>query len=128
MAAHKATMHLCGTERPETIMENDAAASARNVEPFNELLDSVGDLLKRIADVDTPEIRRIRAKVQVALALARSACQDTVLYARRQASDSLRWPNEFLRESPWRAIGIATVVGLGVGALLRKSRREGRHD
>jgi ElaB/YqjD/DUF883 family membrane-anchored ribosome-binding protein len=113
---------LSGTERPETIMENPAAP-ARDTEPFNELLDSVGDLLKRIAEVDSPEIRTIRAKVQVALALARSACQDTVLYAHRQAKNTLRWPNDFLRESPWRAIWIATMVGMGVGAIFRRSRR-----
>lgn len=100
-----------------------AAAHART-EPFNELLDSVDDLLKRIADVDSPDIKKIRTKVQVALAIARSAWQDTALYANRQVKNSLQWPNDYLRESPWRAIGIATVVGLGVGALLTRSRRD----
>ena len=100
------------------------AARARESEPFNELLDSVDDLLKRIADVDSPEIRKIRTKVQVAAAVARSAWQDTALYARQQVKNSLRWPDDYLRESPWRAIGIATVIGMGVGALLIRSHRE----
>jgi ElaB/YqjD/DUF883 family membrane-anchored ribosome-binding protein len=110
----------CNVRRP--IMEY-AAAHART-EPFNELLDSVDDLLKRIADVDSPEIKKIRTKVQVALAIARSAWQDTALYANRQVRNSLEWPNDYLRESPWRAIGIATVVGMGVGALLIRSHRD----
>jgi ElaB/YqjD/DUF883 family membrane-anchored ribosome-binding protein len=101
-----------------------AAAHARNTEPFNELLDSVDDLLRRIADVDSPEITKIRTKVQVAAAVARSAWEDTATYAKRQVSDTLQWPNDYLRESPWRAIGIATVVGMGVGALLLRSRRD----
>jgi ElaB/YqjD/DUF883 family membrane-anchored ribosome-binding protein len=98
--------------------------AARDAEPFNELLDSVDDLLKRIADVDSPEIRKIRTKVQVAVAVARSAWQDTAQYANRQVRSTLRWPNDYLRESPWRAIGMATVIGMGVGALLIKSRRD----
>jgi ElaB/YqjD/DUF883 family membrane-anchored ribosome-binding protein len=116
-------MRFSATERPEMIMEY-AAAHARNAEPFNELLDSVDDLLKRIADVDSPDIKKIRTKVQVALAIARSAWQDTAVYANQQVRNSLQWPNDYLRESPWRAIGIATVVGMGVGALLIRSRRD----
>jgi ElaB/YqjD/DUF883 family membrane-anchored ribosome-binding protein len=114
------TMRASWNERPETIMEQ-SAASAHDAEPFNDLLDSVGDLLKRIADVESPEIAKIRAKVQVALALARSAWQDTARYANQRARNSLRWPNDYLHESPWRAIGIATVIGMGVGAILGRS-------
>ena len=98
------------------------AAHARNAEPFDELLDSVDDLLKRIADVDSPEIKKIRTKVQVAAAVARSAWQDTAQYANRQVRNSLRWPNEYLHDSPWRAIGIAALVGVSVGAILTRSR------
>jgi ElaB/YqjD/DUF883 family membrane-anchored ribosome-binding protein len=101
-----------------------AAAHARNAEPFDELLDSVDDLLKRIADVDSPDIKKIRTKVQVAAAVARSAWQDTAQYANRQVRNSLQWPNDYLHESPWRAIGIATVVGMSVGALLMRSHRD----
>ena len=97
--------------------------AARDAEPFNELLNSVDDLLRRIADVDSPEIRKIRTKVQVAVAVARSAWQDTAQYANRQVKNTLQWPNDYLRESPWRAIGMATVIGMGVGALLIRSRR-----
>ncbi len=99
-----------------------AAAHAPNAEPFDELLDSVEDLLRRIADVDSPEIKKIRTKVQVATAVARSAWQDTAQYANQQVRNSLRWPNEHLHESPWRAIGIAALVGIGVGAILTRYR------
>jgi ElaB protein len=98
------------------------ASNESDGDPFNELLDSVDDLLKRISDVDTPEIKKIRTKVQVALTAAKSAWQDTTHYASEQVSDSLHWPGDYLRASPWRALGLAAVVGVGVGALLTRPR------
>jgi ElaB/YqjD/DUF883 family membrane-anchored ribosome-binding protein len=102
-------------------MENPAS-HAPNADPFNELSDSVDDLLKRIADVESPDVRKIRTKVQVALAIAKSAWQDTAHYANQQVANSLRRPDEYVRESPWRAVGLATLLGFGLGALLCRSR------
>jgi ElaB/YqjD/DUF883 family membrane-anchored ribosome-binding protein len=85
---------------------------------FSDLTSGVEDLLQRIADVDTPEVRKIRAKVEVALAAAKSAWRDTTRYANR----TLHRPGEIVRESPWRTVGIATLLGIGVGALLLRPR------
>ncbi len=90
--------------------------------PYNELTSSVEDLLKRIADVENPDIKTIRAKVQVALATAKSAWQDTTNYASRQVTRTLRRPGDYVRESPLRTIGIAALIGIGVGALLSRPR------
>jgi ElaB/YqjD/DUF883 family membrane-anchored ribosome-binding protein len=90
--------------------------------PYNELTSSVEDLLTRIAHVDNPDIKTIRAKVQVALAAAKSAWQDTTSYASRQVTRTLRRPGDYVRESPLRTIGIAALLGIGVGALLARPR------
>jgi ElaB/YqjD/DUF883 family membrane-anchored ribosome-binding protein len=97
------------------------ASNARG-DAFDDLVDSIDDLLKRISDLDSPEINKIRTKVQIALSAAKSAWKDTTHYAGEQVTNSLRWPDEHLRESPWRALGIATVVGIGMGALLTRPR------
>jgi ElaB/YqjD/DUF883 family membrane-anchored ribosome-binding protein len=89
---------------------------------FNELVDSIDELLKRISDIDSPEINKIRTKVQIALSAAKSAWQDTSHYTSERVANSLRWPTDQVRESPWRAVGIATVVGIGMGALLTRPR------
>ena len=102
------------------IMKN-AASNARGAS-FNELVDSIDELLKRISDIDTPEVNKIRTKVQIALSAAKSAWQDTTHYASEQVTNSLRWPGDQMREAPWRAVGIATVVGIGMGALLSRPR------
>jgi ElaB/YqjD/DUF883 family membrane-anchored ribosome-binding protein len=87
---------------------------------FSDLTSGVEDLLQRIADVDTPEVRKIRAKVEVALAAAKSAWRDTTSYANR----TLHRPGEFVRESPWKTVGIATLLGIGLGALLLRPRSD----
>jgi ElaB/YqjD/DUF883 family membrane-anchored ribosome-binding protein len=89
---------------------------------FNDLVESVDDLLKRISDIDSPDFDKIRSKVQIALSAAKSAWQETAHYANEQVTNSLRWPGERMRESPWRTVGIAAVVGIGLGALLTRSR------
>ncbi|HEV7613882.1 MAG TPA: hypothetical protein VGO37_18530 [Steroidobacteraceae bacterium] len=92
--------------------------------PYTELTDSVEDLLKRIADVDSPDIKSIRAKVQVALAAAKSAWQETADYASRRVTRTLHRPGDYVRESPLRTIGIAALLGIGVGALLARPRTD----
>jgi ElaB/YqjD/DUF883 family membrane-anchored ribosome-binding protein len=98
------------------------AASNARCASFNELVDSIDELLKRISDIDSPEVNKIRTKVQIALSAAKSAWRDTTHYASERVSNSLRWPGNHLRESPWHAVGIATVVGFGMGALLTRPR------
>jgi len=97
---------------------------ARSDAFFDDLIESVDDLLKRISDIDSPDINKIRSKVQIALSAAKSAWHDTAHYANEQVTNSLHWPGERMRESPWRTAGIAAAVGIGVGALLIKSRRD----
>jgi ElaB/YqjD/DUF883 family membrane-anchored ribosome-binding protein len=99
------------------------ASTERILGPFNDLTDSVDDLLERISELKSPEIQKIRTKVQIALAAAQSAWWDTASYASRQAMQSLRRPGEYIHESPWRALGIATLLGLGMGAMLMRPRR-----
>jgi ElaB/YqjD/DUF883 family membrane-anchored ribosome-binding protein len=101
-----------------------SAKKARSDAFFDDLTESVDELLKRISDIDSPDINKIRSKVQIALSVAKSAWQDTAHYANEQVTNSLRWPGERLRESPWRTAGIAAVVGIGIGALLTKSRSD----
>ena len=56
---------------------NDAAEFANG--QINTFLQNVEDLTTALKDVDTPEISRVKAKVKIALAAAKSAvnCVDT---------------------------------------------------
>src|SRR6266852_8490710 len=73
--------------------------------PLEELFDGVDDLIRRVADTENPEIRKIRAKVYAALAAAKSAF----------AAKSARSADDPLRDHPGPALGVALLVGLGLG-------------
>lgn len=97
-----------------------------------ELFADVDDLIRRVADSENPEIRKVRAKVYAALEAARSSFDDNSNQVRRQASSTaprtapridiaplvLDVTDESLEEYPGPAMGIALLVGLGVGLVV----------
>jgi ElaB/YqjD/DUF883 family membrane-anchored ribosome-binding protein len=83
----------------------------------NNFLEHVEDLTKALKDVDAPEIARVRAKVRIALAAARSAVADTAVQLRSQAVQAGKRTDSFVRDNPWQVVGIAAVIGLAVGFL-----------
>ena len=88
----------------------------------NNFLDNVEDLTKALKDVDTPDIARVRAKVKIALAAAKSAVTDTASQLKGQAQQYGKHTDTFVRENPWQVIGIAAVVGLAVGVFASRRR------
>ena len=51
----------------------DPGAGAAGSAHFDELFDGVDDLIKRVADVESPDILRMRAKVYAALVVAKGS-------------------------------------------------------
>jgi ElaB/YqjD/DUF883 family membrane-anchored ribosome-binding protein len=80
-------------------------------------LDNVEDLTKALKDVDTPDVARVRAKVKIALAAAKSAVSDTATQLKGQAQQVGKRTDTFVRDNPWQVIGVAAVIGLAVGIL-----------
>jgi ElaB/YqjD/DUF883 family membrane-anchored ribosome-binding protein len=81
----------------------------------NSFLDHVEDLTKALKDVDSPDIAKVRAKVKIALAAAKSAVSDTASQLRDQAQQVGKRTDTFVRDNPWQVIGVAALVGLAVG-------------
>jgi ElaB protein len=84
---------------------------------FHELFDGVEDLIKRVAEVESPEIQKIRAKVRAALIVARSAVQDGAAHVGRKARWAAETTDDYLREYPWYALGLVALLGFGAGLL-----------
>jgi ElaB/YqjD/DUF883 family membrane-anchored ribosome-binding protein len=102
-------------------------------EQFQELFDGVEDLLKRVSEVDSPEIQKIRAKARVALMLAKSAIADSATQVGKQArraagstGDYVRRAagstDEYVHEYPWYALGAGAVLGFALGVIVSRSR------
>ena len=85
---------------------------------IDEFLDNVDDLTKAIKDIEAPEIARVRAKVKMALAAAKSALSDGAAQVRGRARLVTRTTDSYVRDNPWQIVGIAAAVGIALGMLL----------
>jgi len=99
--------------------------------PFDELFNGVDDLIKRVADVENPEIRKIRARVHASMVAAKGVTAVTaaggangsagpaervrVVQIADHADDYL---DGYFRDYPGQALGVALLVGLGVGLIV----------
>jgi ElaB/YqjD/DUF883 family membrane-anchored ribosome-binding protein len=96
--------------------------------PFEELFDGVDDLIRRVADVENPEIRKIRARVHAAMVAARGvaakgvaangAFENGAKQVRPQAAEIAGRTDDYLRDYPGQALGVALLVGLGLGLIV----------
>jgi ElaB/YqjD/DUF883 family membrane-anchored ribosome-binding protein len=82
---------------------------------FQEFFDGVDDLIEKIAQVQSPEIQKIRAKARVALGAARSAVKDSAAQVTKQARQLATTTDGYVRGSPWQAVAVGTLLGLVVG-------------
>ncbi|MGO9515123.1 MAG: YqjD family protein [Steroidobacteraceae bacterium] len=102
----------------------DTAQGSKGTNPGNgnidDFLDDVEDLTKAIKDIQTPEVARVRAKVKIALAAAKSALSDGAAQVRGQAKQVSRNTDAYVRENPWQVVGIAAAVGIVLGMMMTR--------
>jgi ElaB/YqjD/DUF883 family membrane-anchored ribosome-binding protein len=89
-------------------------------EEVRNLTADVQDLLSRLAHVADPEIARLRAKVERALATAKRTLADGTDRVQRQAKNVMTVGDLYVRDKPWRAVGIAAAAGIVVGFLVAR--------
>ena len=87
---------------------------------INDFLANVEDLTNAIKNVETPEIARVRAKVKIALAAAKSALSDGAQQVRGQAQQVSKTTDSYVRDNPWQVVGIAAVVGIVLGVMMTR--------
>ncbi len=76
-----------------------------------ELFDGVDDLIRRVADTECPETRKVRARVHAALVAARNAFDNLVKAA---PDDETHTSSEMATDT----LGVALLLGLILRALL----------
>jgi ElaB/YqjD/DUF883 family membrane-anchored ribosome-binding protein len=81
------------------------------------LISDVEDLMARIADLKDADVVRVRGKVQRAVDATKQSLSDSADTIRRRAQEVASTADDYVRESPWQAIGIAALVGAVVGIL-----------
>jgi ElaB/YqjD/DUF883 family membrane-anchored ribosome-binding protein len=108
------------------IAGNGAAGRAKPAvvnTPFEELFDGVDDLIRRVADVENPEIRKIRARVHASMVAAKGvaakgAFDDGADQAGAQAVQVAHHADDSLNDYPGQVLGVALLVGLGLGLIV----------
>src|SRR5579863_3050598 len=94
---------------------SDIKAAASN--EIKSLIADVEDLIARIADLKDADVVRVRNKVQRAVDATKQSLADGVDTIRQHAQTAANTADNYVRESPWQAVGIAALVGAIVGIL-----------
>src|SRR5579859_1685671 len=108
-----------GENSMESTVDNSQARSAKEFinGEISSFIENVEDLTDALRDVETPEIARVKAKVKIALAAAKSALTDSAVQVRTQARQVSRNADVYVRDNPWQVVGIAAFIGIVVGIL-----------
>ncbi len=94
---------------------NDIKAAASS--EIKNLIADVEDLMARIADLKDADVARVRGKVQRAVDATKQSLADGADTLRQHAQNVASTADDYVRDSPWQAIGIAALVGAVVGIL-----------
>lgn len=103
-------------------LKNDLSDSVSDIKAvasgeIKSLIADVEDLMARIADVKDADVMRVRNKVQRAVDATKQTLADGADTIRQHAQNVATTADDYVRESPWQAIGIAALVGAVVGIL-----------
>jgi ElaB/YqjD/DUF883 family membrane-anchored ribosome-binding protein len=106
-------------------LTNDAIDGANNVKAvaaneIKNLIADVEDLVARIADLNDADVARVRSRVMRAVDSAKESLAGSADTLRRQAQRAVSGADDYVRESPWQAVGLAAVVGAVVGILVAR--------
>jgi ElaB/YqjD/DUF883 family membrane-anchored ribosome-binding protein len=97
----------------EGVGDIKAAASSE----VKNLIADVEDLMARIGDLKDADVARVRGKVQRAVEATKQSLADGADTIRQHAQNVASTADDYVRDSPWQAIGIAALVGAVVGIL-----------
>ena len=90
------------------------------LDDFSAMLTEAEDLLKRAGNETGERAKDLRAQVEAKLLSAKLRLQELEGEAMDRAKDAARYTDDFVHDNPWRAIGVAAVVGFLAGMLINR--------
>ena len=99
---------------------SNARTRAAAANEIRNLIADVEELVARIADLNDADVVRVRSKVMNAVGAVKETLTEGADTLRRQAHKALSGADDYVRESPWAAVGLAAVVGAIVGILVAR--------
>jgi len=90
------------------------------VEDFGTMLTEAEDLLKRASNETGDKARDLRSQVESKLLAAKLRLQELNGEAVDRAKAAARATDDYVRDNPWQAIGLAAAVGFLAGMLINR--------
>lgn len=114
--------HLATTMPAKVLPNSDAVVEARNrlKSDLGVLVADARELLKDTATCSGESINAARVKLQATLESLKGRVTDAQGAAKVKAKETFEATDSYVRENPWKAVGVAAVVGLLFGVLLQK--------
>ena len=119
------SLHRAGREAASDFRRRAGNVKDYASDELRAFLADVEDLVKRVGNVTDADVARARAKVVGALGDVRRIASDSTDSLRERARAVAGQADDYVRDRPWTAIGLAAAVGLivGVGVTAMSSRR-----
>lgn len=92
----------------------------RLVKDLKSVVTDADGLLKEVANSTAEEFAVARTKIEGKLGEARSRLDDARIAVTEKAKSAADATHEYVRENPWKALGVAAAAGLIIGFLLSR--------
>ena len=100
-------------------MDGDATNREKLVGGLKSLVSDAEELLKATANQAGETIAVARQKIEQSLVEGKKAIADAEITLVKKSKECAEIADDYVRENPWGAVGIAAAVGLAVGLLIR---------
>jgi ElaB/YqjD/DUF883 family membrane-anchored ribosome-binding protein len=90
------------------------------VQDMRVVISDAEELLRATASQAGEQISVARERIQDSLHQAKVKLAEADAIVRVRARQAARYTDEYVRENPWRAIGVAAGIGLALGVMLAR--------
>ncbi|MDR2690628.1 MAG: DUF883 family protein [Azoarcus sp.] len=98
--------------------QTDLATKDKLVANLKAVVADAEEILRSTADVAGEKIAGVRAKVEERLKDAKAKLEDVEVVLLDKTKACARATDDFVREQPWKAVGITAIVGIALGVLI----------
>lgn len=100
-------------------MEGTTSSKEKLVNDLRSLVEDAEELFKATANQAGEKIGVARQKIEQSLIEGKKALADAEKTLRAKSKECAEIADDYVRENPWTAVGIAAGVGLVLGLLIR---------
>ena len=100
-------------------MDGETSSKDKLVGDLKNLVADAEELLKATASQAGEKVAEARLKIEQSLIEGKKALADAEKTLRQKSKEAADLADDYVRDNPWSAVGIAAGVGLVLGLLIR---------